>query len=197
MWLLIHAWIKVNHASKIYLLLNTTPHTMFETALAISSWQLNGLLLYLVNSSVRTSISSMHFSSIGDFPTPKSRMIVMANFLVNCQSWRLKMMPLLRITLLVRGSQSGRWLKISDFSTRASLTAFGPLSTTAVRWPNRKRNTSPYWRLKIKGWVLLIQNSWIISNLNTQSVTYANIKLSNMIHTFPTPIVLWLKCCWC
>ena len=57
----------------VYLWLNTTLQIIFETALGISCWQLNGLLLYFVNSSVRTSISSMHFSSTGDFPTRRTQ----------------------------------------------------------------------------------------------------------------------------
>ena len=123
---------------------------MFDTAFGIRVWQLNGLPFCLLNSSITILISSMQACWIGDFPTPKSRRVVIANLLVNCQSWILKVMPFPPLTALTRAVQSGLSLKESAFSTRASLTAFGPQSTTTGRWPNRKRNTSPKRRLKRK-----------------------------------------------
>lgn len=77
----------------IYLLPNTTPHIMFDTAFDRRTWPLKDFPLCLLNSSVRTSISSWHFSSSDDLPTPKSRMLDMANFLVNSQLWLLNTIP--------------------------------------------------------------------------------------------------------
>ena len=71
----------------------TTPQIMLDTALATSSWQLNGFPSYFIISLVSTSISSMHLPSIVDFPTPKSRMPDIANLRVVCQPWRLFIIP--------------------------------------------------------------------------------------------------------
>ena len=145
-----YAWMLDRLFCSTYLLLNITPHTMLDTAFGISVWQLNGLLLCLLNSAVSTSTSSAHFSSIDDFPTPKSRIAVMANFLLACQSVRLKTMPFFWVIIFMRCIQSGRSLKMPAFSTRASFIRSGLLSTTAGWWPRRNRKISPNLRLQTK-----------------------------------------------
>ena len=152
--------------------MNTIPQTIFDTAFAMRVWQLNGLPCCLLNSSVTILISSIQACSIGDFPTPKSRRVVIANLLANCQSCSLKMKPWPPLTFFTRAAQSGLSLKDSDFSTRASLIAFGPQSTTTGRWPNRKQNTSPKRRLKRKMLYIYLKHAHTIWRFDLCSSQY-------------------------